>query len=110
MKKLTLFLIALMTTSMSAAAIAEQGWITQAKITKIVVTSAGGINVRITPELTGCTSQSGYGARYASVYPSHPGIDKIHATLLTAYVADKTVALYLSDTTCKLVEVELGGR
>lgn len=89
---------------------AEQGWITTAKVTKIVVTSNGGINVRILPELTGCTSQSGYGSRYASVYPNHPGIDKIHAILLAAYMADKTVAIYLSDSTCKVLEVELGGR
>jgi hypothetical protein len=99
-------LLAITTLNVSA----EQGWITQSKIEKIVVTNQGGINVRITPELTSCTSQSGYGPRYASVYPSHVGIDKIHATLLAAYVADKPIALYLSDSTCKILEVELGGR
>ena len=89
---------------------AEQGWITTAKVTKLVVTSSGGINVRITPELTGCTSLSGYGPKYASVHPTHPGIDKIHSVLLAAYMSDKVVALYLGDDTCKVTEVELGGR
>ena len=89
---------------------AEQGWITTAKVTKIVVTAAGGINVRITPELTSCTSLSGYGPRYASVHPDHPGLDRIQSILLATYMADKTVALYLSDSTCKVLEVELGGR
>jgi len=102
--------ILLLASSGAFSALAEQGWITQAKVTKIVVTSSGGINVRITPELTSCTSQSGYGSRYASVYASHPGINRIHSTLLAAYMADKTVAIYLSDSTCTVLEVELGGR
>lgn len=89
---------------------AEQGWITTAKVVKIVATANGGINIRISPELTGCTSQSGYGPSYASLYPDHPGKDKITSILLAAYMADKTVAVYLSDSTCKIAEVELGGR
>ncbi|BFM10151.1 hypothetical protein R50072_03040 [Simiduia litorea] len=89
---------------------AEQGWITDAKVTKIVAVVNGGINVRITPELTACTSQSGYGVHYASIYPDHPGKENMLAILLAAYMADKTVAIYLSDDTCKVYEVELGGR
>jgi hypothetical protein len=89
---------------------AEQGWITTAKVIKIVATNNGGINVRISPELTGCTSQSGYGPNYASLYPDHLGKDKITSILLAAYMADKTVAIYLTDGTCKIGEVELGGR
>ena len=93
-----------------ASASAEQGWITTAKVVKIVATGNGGLNVRLSPELTGCTSQSGYGPSYASLYPDHPGKDKITSILLAAYMADKTVAIYLSDSTCKIYEVELGGR
>ena len=89
---------------------AGPGWVPNAKVVKIVVASNGGINVRLSPELSGCTSQSGYGPLYASVYPDHPGINRIHATLLAAYTADKPVAVYLSDSTCKVAEVELGGR
>jgi len=48
--------------------------------------------------------------KYASLYPDHPGKDKITSILLAAYMADKTVAIYLSDSTCKIYEVELGGR
>lgn len=89
---------------------AEQGWIVSAKVIKIVGTINGGINVRLSPELTACTSQSGYGPIYASLYPDHPGIDRIHAMLLTAYLSDKPVALYFTDSTCRIGEVELGGR
>lgn len=89
---------------------AEQGWIVSAKVVRIVATSNGGINVRLSPELTACTSQSGYGPTYASLYPDHPGINRIHAILLTAYMSDKPVAIYLGDSTCKIQEVELGGR
>jgi hypothetical protein len=89
---------------------AETGWIPQAKITRIVGVANGGINVRITPVLTGCTSQSGYGPSYASLYPDHPGKDQILSILLAAYMADKTIAIWLSDNTCKIGEVELGGR
>jgi hypothetical protein len=79
------------------------------KVTRLVVTSQGGINVRVLPELTACTSQAGYGARYASVYPSHPGKDRIAALLMTAYSLNKEVSLYLSDSSCTLTEVVLGG-
>ena len=94
----------------SYSANAEQGWINQAKIIRIVGVVNGGINVRITPSLSGCTSQSGYGAAYASLYPGHAGKQEILSILLAAYMADKTVAIYLSDDTCKIGEVELGGR
>ncbi|AIW18804.1 hypothetical protein F0267_23165 [Vibrio coralliilyticus] len=102
--------IGVMLTFCSSNASAEKGWITQAKITKVVGVFNGGVNIRITPELTGCTSQSGYGASYASLYPDHEGKDQILSILLAAYMADKTVAIYLSDDTCKIYEVELGGR
>jgi hypothetical protein len=88
---------------------AEQGWVGPFKVTKIVVTFGGGINVRVSPELTACTSQSGYGANYASVYPSHPGKDKIAAVLMTAYSLNKDVSMYLTDSTCTVGEVVLGG-
>lgn len=88
----------------------QMGWVTQAKVSKLVVAANGGINVRLIPELEGCVSQSGYGPRYASIYPSHPGIDRLHSTLLAAYMADKTVAVYLSDDKCTIMEIELGGR
>lgn len=88
---------------------AEQGWIYTAKVVKIVTTLNGGINVRLQPELTACTSQSGYGPNYASLYPDHPGISKITSVLLAAYMADKTVSIYLTDSTCKIGEVVLGG-
>lgn len=94
----------------SSSTFAEEGWIAQAKITKIVGVSNGGINVRITPELRACTSQGGYGPAYASLYPDHAGKAEILSILLSAYMADKTIAIYLQDNTCRISEVELGGR
>jgi hypothetical protein len=78
-------------------------------IVKLVVTANGGINVRLSPDLTGCTSQSGYGPAFASIYPDHPGIDRLHAQLLAAYTSGKPVALYLMDSTCKVGEIYFGG-
>lgn len=86
------------------------GWTANSTVTGIVDTSNGGVNVRLSPSLVGCTSQSGYGASYASLYPDHPGINRIKATLLTAYATGGTIAIYLSDNTCRIGEVELGGR
>jgi hypothetical protein len=106
--KATITTILLSVTQLSIAA--GPGWITSAKIKKIVITIDGGINFRLTPELSGCTSNSGYGPAYASVYPNHAGINRIHSTLLLAYMADKPVAVYLSDDTCRVGEIELGGR
>jgi hypothetical protein len=86
------------------------GWTANSLVVKIVDTSNGGINVRLSPDLTGCDSQSGYGAVYASLYPNHPGLNRIKATLLTAYATGSPIALYLGDSTCTITEVELGGR
>jgi hypothetical protein len=86
------------------------GWTVNSVIVSIVDTGSGGVNVRLSPELSGCESQSGYGASYASLYPSHAGINRIKATLLTAYVTGSPIALYLGDNTCTISEVELGGR
>lgn len=86
------------------------GWTVNSTVIKVVDTSNGGVNVRLSPDLTGCTSQSGYGAVYASLYPNHAGLNRIKATLLTAYTTGATIAIYLSDSTCTIAEVELGGR
>jgi hypothetical protein len=86
------------------------GWTVNSTVVTIVDTVNGGVNVRLSPELTGCTSQSGYGGRYASLYPNHAGLDRIKATLLTAYATGSIIAIYLSDSTCAIMEVELGGR
>jgi len=94
----------------TSTASAEQGWILSAKVIKIVATFNGGINVRLSPELTSCVSQSGYGPLYASLYPDHAGMDRIYSILLTAYLSDKPVAIYFVDNTCRIGEVELGGR
>lgn len=84
------------------------GWIYNVTLVNIVDTAAGAINVRVTPDLTSCVSQSGYGPHFASVYPSHPAIDRIKATLLTAYLSGTPVSLYFSDNTCTVAEVILG--
>ncbi len=85
------------------------GWTANSTIAKMIDTANGGVNVRLTPDLEACTSQSGYGQLYASLYPHHPGIDRIKAILLTAYAMGATVSTYLTDNTCTIGEVILGG-
>lgn len=85
------------------------GWTANGTVVKIVTTFQGGINVRLSPDLTGCVSQSGYGAHFASIYPSHPGIDRIHAQLLAAFTSGTPVALYLTDANCTVGEIYFGG-
>jgi hypothetical protein len=84
------------------------GWIVNVKVKQIVNTANGGVNVRVTPDLTNCVSQSGYGPNFASIYPSSPGISRIKADLLVAYVTGDVVSLYLSDSTCTVTETRLG--
>src|SRR5262249_53890003 len=98
----------LLASSIPTAVAEGPGWIYNASVVNIVDVSNGGINVRITPDLTGCTSQSGYGAHFASVAPSHPALSRIKATLLTAFVTGTPVSLYLGDSTCTVAEVILG--
>ncbi|MDN2711882.1 hypothetical protein O0880_20875 [Janthinobacterium sp. SUN118] len=85
------------------------GWSSNSVVKKLIVTRDGGINVELSPALTGCVSNSGYGASFASIYPDHPGINRIKASLLAAYLSGGTVKLYFSDSTCKVAEVMLGG-
>jgi hypothetical protein len=88
---------------------AGPGWTVDSKIIRVVVTATGGVNVRLSPDLGGCTSQNGYGPLYASIYPSHPGIDRIYSALLAASMGDKVVAIYLADNTCTVSEIRVGG-
>jgi hypothetical protein len=85
------------------------GWTAVSTIVQIIDPANGGVNVRLSPDLTGCTSQSGYGPLYASLYPQHPGIDRMKASLLTSFATGTTVMLYLTDNTCTIGEMRLGG-
>lgn len=105
----TVAAVALSTLCVAPASAQGPGWTVNSTVTKLVVTANGGVNVRLSPELTGCNSQSGYGPNYASIYPSHPGINRMKADLLIAYLNGTPVALYLSDNTCTAVELILGG-
>lgn len=84
------------------------GWVLNRTVVNIVNTVNGGFNVRLSPDLTGCVSQSGYGSQHASVYPSHPGLSRIKADLLTALVTGKPVSLYFIDNTCTVGETVVG--
>ena len=88
---------------------AGPGWTANSTVTKVVVTGDGGVNVRLSPDLSGCTSNYGYGPAFASIYPSHPGINRMKADLLAAYLTGGTVSLYLVDGTCRVNELVLGG-
>lgn len=88
---------------------AGPGWTANSTIRQLVVTTTGGVNVRLSPDLSACISQSGYGSQHASIYPTHPGINRIKADLLAAYLTGGVVALYLTDNTCTVGEIVLGG-
>lgn len=84
------------------------GWVYNLKVVRIVTVSTGGINVRFSPDLSGCTSQSGYGAIFGSIYPNHVGINRMKADLLYAYATGDFVSVYLGDNTCMITEMFLG--
>ncbi len=83
-------------------------WTQEVKVRTVVVVSTGGINVSVEPPLTGCVSQSGYGASYASIYPNHPGRKAMHANLLYALHTGTPVRLYLTEGRCTVGEMILG--
>src|SRR5207245_7655718 len=87
-------IVALLAAAYALPAVADgPGWTTNLTVKKLVITSDGGVNVLLSPPLTGCTSQSGYGSAFASIYASHPGINRMKADLLAAYLNGGTVAL-----------------
>lgn len=95
---------------LSTSSVAQgPGWTANGKVIRIVNTANGGFNVRLSPDMTGCVSQSNYGPNFASIPPTHPGIDRIKADLLAAYVTGETVSLYLVDSNCYVGETMLGG-
>ena len=75
-------------------------------VVELVNTSNGGFNVRLSPDLSGCVSQSGYGSVYASVYPTHPGLNRIKADLTVAFTTGARVALWMTDE-CTVAETRL---
>jgi hypothetical protein len=83
------------------------GWTVSSTVIRLVNTSNGGVNVRLSPDLTGSVSQSGYGASYASILPAHPGLNRIKADLLYAFATGTRVSLYLSDASCTVGEMTL---
>ena len=94
--------------AMSLPAFAQgPGWTVHSTVIEIVNTAAGGINARLSPDLSGCVSQSGYGSLYASVYPNHAALDRIKADLLVAFTTGAHITLYLSDATCTVGETRL---
>jgi hypothetical protein len=90
------------------SAYAESGWIYNRMVVSLVNTANGGFNVRLSPDLTACVSQSGYGPNFASVYPTHPGISRLKADLLVGFVTGKPVSVFLSDANCTVLEMLLG--
>ncbi len=83
------------------------GWTVTSEVVEVVTVANGGINVKLSPDLAGCTSQSGYGEQFASIYPDHPALNLFQANLLAALMSGKKVQLYLIDDTCKVYEMRL---
>jgi hypothetical protein len=106
--RLSLALVGALAVPVIPARAEGPGWIQNRTVVALVNTSNGGFNVRLSPGLTACVSQSGYGPNYASIYPSHPGISRLKADLLVALVTGQPVSLYLNDNTCTVSETVLG--
>jgi hypothetical protein len=83
------------------------GWTGLREVVEVVTVIHGGINVRLSPELKGCDSQSGYGSRYASIFPDHKGLQLFQSNLLAAMMSGKKVNLYLGDSNCKATEMRI---
>lgn len=98
MKKIKSSLLVSLIMSISIASYAEgPGWLEWSKVAQLVITSSGGVNISLEPSLTNCVSQAGYGPAFASIYPDHPGIDRIYSALLAASMSGKRVRFYLAD-------------
>ena len=100
----TLLAVVTLATAASPVHADGPGWVLNRTVVNVLNTANGGFNVRLSPDLTGCVSQSGYG----SVYPDHPGVNRMKADIVTALVTGRQVSLYLSDSTCKVTETVLG--
>ena len=48
------------------------GWTVKSTVIRIANTGNGGFNVRLSPDVTNCVSQSGYGSVYASIFRTTP--------------------------------------
>ncbi|MCU7843183.1 MAG: hypothetical protein KZQ93_05020 [Candidatus Thiodiazotropha sp. (ex Monitilora ramsayi)] len=108
MKKITTAIFILVSIIIPLHSFADgPGWTGPSTVERLVVVATGGINVKLSPDLNGCTSQSGYGEHYASIPPNHTGLNLMQSNLLTAFTAGKKVRLYLSDDTCKAMEMML---
>jgi hypothetical protein len=103
-----LVFICLASISVDPAFAQGPGWTATGTVLNLVVTFSGGVNVRLAPDIVGCNSQSGYGPNYASIYPNHPGIERIQANLLAALMSGMPVALYLTDANCTVGEIRIG--
>ncbi len=103
MKRIVLFAAILLLSQFTFAQ--DSGWSTTSTVKRIVITANGGVNVYLHPELQGCESQSGYGSGYASIYPSHPGIDRLLSSLLVAKTTKTPIQLYFTDNKCTAVEM-----
>lgn len=90
-----------------SGAFAEAGWFDRVYVKELVVIWDGGVNVRTDPVTNSCVSRSGYGANYASIPPSHPGLNRMTSLLTTAMVTNRRVSLYFSDNNCTIAEMRL---
>jgi len=106
-------LIGFLALAASATAVAPAraegpGWVYNRTVVSVVSTAYGGLNIRVSPELSGCTS-SAYGPNYALVQPpTVDGLKFMKADMLVALVTGKPVSLYLTDNTCRITETVLG--
>ncbi|WP_146027159.1 hypothetical protein [Bowmanella denitrificans] len=96
------FVLLILSLSFKAYSEPSRGWVDDVEVHRLVIVVTGGVNVRVKPELQGCTSQSGYGQMYASILPEQPGLDKMYSGLLAAKMSGKRVSLWLADDKCTI--------
>jgi len=107
LKQLSILATVALLTAIPTAMADGPGWTVKSTVIRIVNTSNGGFNVRLSPDLTGRSSQSGYGPSYASILPTHPGLSRLKADLLVAFLTGTQVSLYLNDSSCNVGETAL---
>jgi len=85
------------------------GWVNDVSVQRVAGTANGAVNVRFSPDLTGCGNNSGYGGAYGTIAASHPNVERMTSMLLAAQLSGTRVSVYVQSSSCSIGEVIIGG-